>query len=219
MRFDVVHIFALMAALALVAGCAGATGSTESHSAARGDAGAESQDQQGLGLMPGAELSDGTREALGSSGYSDDAADAEPAEEENEPEAQESAAGSAEPSIGMMTPSTEATPSGAELIPEGWPEYIPIMSGFTVRFGGSDEHGMRVGATGTAPLAEVRDYYLGLPDWRLGTERVQEGESVDTNSEGAKGVLLIITRGEESLTINIFENDGRTSFQLFYVKE
>jgi hypothetical protein len=102
------------------------------------------------------------------------------------------------------------------MIPEGWPYYIPIMEGFTVRYGASDENGLRVGASGEVGMDEVKEFYQALPDWHLATERDRSGNETRNNIGEWVSSIFVITRGDESLTVNIFQLEGMTSIDLLY---
>lgn len=106
--------------------------------------------------------------------------------------------------------------SGIEMIPEGWPYDIPIMEGFTVRYGASDENGLRVGATGEVELDEVKEFYQGLSGWNLATERDRSGVETHNDIGEWRRSIFVITHGDESLTVNVLELDGKTSIDLLY---
>jgi len=110
-----------------------------------------------------------------------------------------------------------ATISGQELIPEGWPDYVPIMSGFAVRFGASDENGLRVVATGVASTQEVREFYQSLPGWKVGSETAAGTVGGESEDDPAY-VEFTITMGDESVAVRIIKGEERTTFQLQYTR-
>jgi len=187
------------------------------------------------------ENSDAVREELRSLGYiqGDDArSDAEPAEELEEVEEDIDATEvSVVPTEDEFSPDTgsdttagglvqlapaiggladESAASDLEMIPEGWPYYIPIMEGFIVRYGASDENGLRVGATGDSGIDAVKEFYQGLSDWNVATERDRSGNETRNNVGEWLSSIFVITRGDESLTVNVFQLDGKTSIDLLY---
>ena len=142
---------------------------------------------------------------------------AEPAMEEREETADEESTETEDSS--HVVPSIGLTNSGSgsqedEMIPDGWPEYVPIMDGFRVNIGSRNNDILTIVAYGDEPIDAVREFYLNLPEWEL----TVEPDSAGANSEGEAGdeEIYIFSRGNEKLMFKVFENEGQTGVNLMY---
>jgi hypothetical protein len=110
-------------------------------------------------------------------------------------------------------------PNSSELIPDGWPEYIPVYEGFSVKYGGKDDKAMYVIASGDAPSFEVARFYLALEGWEIQDvpEDLQRNSS-GTDSESIETYYL--RRANETLAFSISEEEeGKTILSLMYQKQ
>ena len=113
---------------------------------------------------------------------------------------------------------SNATDTGSDLIPEGWPEYVPIMEGFNVRYAGSDEAGMQVVAMSREiPSEDVELYYRQLEGWETEPPRVAPRAQTGPGGEAPEDAISFqLTREHEILTVNIVKGQQETILQLMY---
>ncbi len=132
-----------------------------------------------------------------------------------EEEKSEAGAGAGNTADGSSSGEQENGSAGADagLIPAGWPEYAPVMDGFKIRYTGSDEKGMSIVAFGKAPSEDVVEYYQNLEGWEKTSDVVP---TITDSKSNMKGLVVVLKRGEENLTVNIFEDDEDTIIQLLY---
>ncbi len=107
-------------------------------------------------------------------------------------------------------------PEGHELIPEGWPESLPVMEEFTVKYSGADETGMQVVAFGQLSSEEVTAFYTQIPEWELIghiTPRIDEQEET---GESWLTWIIELEREGETATVNIIDNEEERILQLLY---
>jgi len=135
-----------------------------------------------------------------------------------EREKSEAGGGTEDTADGDSGDEQESGSAGADagLIPAGWPEYAPVMDGFKIRYSGSDEKGMSIVAFGKAPSEEVVEYYQNLEGWEKTSDVVP---TITDSKSDLKGLVVVLKRGEENLTVNIFEDDEDTIIQLLYNKD
>ncbi len=118
-------------------------------------------------------------------------------------------------SVVVTDESGESVVTITKEMPEGWPEDVPLMEGFTLQGGAtaaeSDEHreGLVVNAKGDVPLADVEAFYGDLPGWT----RV----NVPTGTMGQDVLLVVLERGEEHLNVTAQVTDEGTELQMLYV--
>jgi len=135
-----------------------------------------------------------------------------------EREKSEAGGGTEDTADGGSGDEQESGSAGADagLIPAGWPEYAPVMDGFKIRYSGSDEKGMSIVAFGKAPSEDVVEYYQNLEGWEKTSDVVP---TITDSKSDLKGLVVVLKRGEENLTVNIFEDDEDTIIQLLYNKD
>ncbi len=104
-------------------------------------------------------------------------------------------------------------------LPEGWPESIPIMPGFTVvsSVTGTQvekvEVTMNVNAEGEVEIADVSKFYKELKDWKTDTE-------VPFSMVSEDALTLAFANGKEHLiVIASKEKEGKTTLVLQYSKD
>jgi hypothetical protein len=119
------------------------------------------------------------------------------------------------PSVGSSDSS--GTSGNEDLLPEGWPEYVPIMEGFQVNITSRNNETMNVVAFGKVPLDEVREFYLNLPEWELVEEPEVIDSTPDDNTDNGEEAY-IFNRGTEKLMIKLWEDNenDRTIINLIY---
>jgi hypothetical protein len=94
-------------------------------------------------------------------------------------------------------------------LPDGWPQDVPVMEGFTIRLGKIDAQGMMsVSATGDVSLDDVVNFYSNLQGW-------EKDPNVPWVTEGPSRMLKLI-RGSENLVVNVFERQNQTELTLTY---
>jgi hypothetical protein len=102
-----------------------------------------------------------------------------------------------------------------EMIPDGWPESVPIMEGFKVNIGSRNHSILTIVAYGDSTVDEVKDFYMNLPEWEL----QDDPETVETNGEDGGTVeeeIYIFNKGFEILKFKVFESEGQTVLNLMY---
>jgi len=154
------------------------------------------------------ESTDSTEESDDSSGDDDeentgDAVDDEPVDDDSE-----------------SVSDSLASRGSYELIPEGWPDYIPLIDGLTIRYSGSDEAGMQLVAIGPVPQEDVESFYRNLPDWELEPPRLvpDTREAPSDEEDVVTTTSFQLTREEELLTVILVQNEDETILQLMYAK-
>lgn len=122
--------------------------------------------------------------------------------------------------IGRLLPSVSTSDAGDsspddELIPDGWPEYVPIMEGFKVNIGSQSRSVLTLVAFGEQPLDDVKEFYLNLPEWELTEDPriIERSEDDDTISDEE---IYIFSRGYEMLMFKVYENEEQTVINLMY---
>jgi hypothetical protein len=94
-------------------------------------------------------------------------------------------------------------------IPENWPEDIPIMEGFSVVNGQESSQGMMaILLTGAVPVDDVFKFYSSLEGW-------QKDPNVPWVVDGPNRTIKLV-RSLENLSVNIYENQGKTQLSLTY---
>ena len=94
-------------------------------------------------------------------------------------------------------------------LPEGWPQDVPIMEGFTIRLGRIDAQGMMsVSATGNVSLDDVVNFYSNLQGW-------EKDPNVPWVIEGPSRMLKLVS-GTENLSVTVYERQNQTELTLTY---
>ena len=120
----------------------------------------------------------------------------------------------------VLIPSTGTISNGSrsledEMIPDGWPESVPIMEGFKVNIGSRSNSILTIVAYGDSTVDEVKEFYMNLPDWEL----QDDPEVVSTNGEDGETIeeeIYIFNKGSEKLMFKVYESEGQTVLNLMY---
>jgi len=115
-------------------------------------------------------------------------------------------------------PDPSTLPPGYELIPEGWPDYIPVMVEFTVKYSGADETGMQVVAFGQLASEEVTAFYTQIPEWDLIDHLTSRIDEQEETGETWLTFTLELEHEDERLTVNIIDTEEERILQLLYKK-
>ncbi len=112
--------------------------------------------------------------------------------------------------------SEEADPGyDSGLIPDGWPDDVPVMAGFKLRYGMSDGESIRLIAFGDAPAEEVKQFYENMFGWEKDRETIPDDES----DPDVVKIKITLSRDDELLGVEIYQDEEETIFQLVYFRD
>jgi len=102
---------------------------------------------------------------------------------------------------------------GQNQLPEGWPEFVPLMEGFTIVSSEilPEGQGMYVATEGLTPVDDVSAFYQALPDFETILNQ-------DLSQEDTQVAIISMQKGEDMLTVQIISDleKGVTVLQLSF---
>ena len=105
-----------------------------------------------------------------------------------------------------------------ELIPTGWPDYLPIIIDFNITYTGQTQSDMYVIAYGEGPVDVVREFYMNLPGWELSPlPELLQGDQ-DTRYEG-EDELYYFVHGDEAFIFSVYTVNEKTRLNLMYSEQ
>lgn len=102
-----------------------------------------------------------------------------------------------------------------ELIPTGWPDYLPIIIDFNITYTGKTQSEMYVIAFGEGPVDVVREFYMNLPGWELSPLPELFQVDRDTENEG-EDELYYFVHGDEAFVFSVYTVNDKTRLNLMY---
>lgn len=128
-----------------------------------------------------------------------------------------SGASTADAQTGVMPSSDSGVTSFASPgLPDGWPDYLPIIPGMTVVMGNTST-GMGVGyfisATGKLSLDEVQAFYMTLDGWVVDTDKPPK-----TDGEQRDFIIKYGGNDKEYARISIITRNNETVLHISYRK-
>ncbi len=116
---------------------------------------------------------------------------------------------------GISSETSRMSSLNDELIPVGWPDYLPIITGFNITYTGQTQSEMYVIAYGEGPVDVVREFYMNLPDWELSPlPELLQGDQ-DTEYEG-EDELYYFVHGDEAFIFSVYTVNEKTRLNLMY---
>lgn len=105
-----------------------------------------------------------------------------------------------------------------ELIPTGWPDYLPIINDFNITYTGQTQSDMYVIAYGEGAVDVVREFYMNLPGWESSPlPELLQGDQ-DTRYEG-EDELYYFVHGDEAFIFSVYTVNEKTRLNLMYSEE
>lgn len=105
-----------------------------------------------------------------------------------------------------------------ELIPLGWPDYLPIIVDFNITYTGQVQSEMYVIAFGEGPVDDVREFYMNLPGWELSPlpEPLQGDQDTENEKEDE---LFYFVHGDEAFVFSVYTVNEKTRLNLMYSEQ
>ena len=117
----------------------------------------------------------------------------------------------------VSSPTIASQSTNEELIPKGWPDYVPIMDGFVIKYTGWDEKGIQIVAFGDIDTDEVRIFYENLAGWELDLS-IPDNDDPQAEDSELEDIKFDLIRDEERLKVRIIEENDNIVLLLLYTE-